>query len=275
MTAPAILVGVDGSPPSLEAFDLAVAAARLRRRPVRAVYADPWAGHAAWANQDPDPQSEPQLAIRAVTERAVDAGVPVTAEIIAGEPSKVLISAAESSDLLFLGHRGRGGFPQLLLGSVASKVAAHAACTVVVTRGQAAPAHTTIVVGVDGTPANQDAVEFAFAEAELRGVPLRAVQAGPGPTGPSDLLLEGGDAGEEALDKALEPARHRHPGVAVVPVLIEGRPAYELIDASHTAALVVLGAHTPGFLPGTRLGTVSATVLQHAACPVAIARSMP
>lgn len=53
MTGPPILVGVDGSAPGLAAVDLAIREGALRDRAVRIVYGDCWAGHPAWANNDP------------------------------------------------------------------------------------------------------------------------------------------------------------------------------------------------------------------------------
>jgi nucleotide-binding universal stress UspA family protein len=52
MTGPPILVGVDGSAPSLAAVDLALREGALRDRAVRIVCGDPWADHPAWANND-------------------------------------------------------------------------------------------------------------------------------------------------------------------------------------------------------------------------------
>ncbi len=142
MTGAPVFVGVDGSPASLAAVDLAVREATLRGRSLRIVYGDPWANHPAWVDLPAvpsgelptDPLADPEQAIRAATERAGTGAVPMTGEMLAGDPATVLIRASADAELLVLGHRGRGGFPELLLGSVAVKVAAHAARPVIVTR---------------------------------------------------------------------------------------------------------------------------------------------
>jgi nucleotide-binding universal stress UspA family protein len=281
MTSAPVLVGVDGSDASLSAVDLALREAALRGCPVRIVYADPWANHPAWAHNPPDDLAEPQLAIHAATQRAAASAstAPVTVEILTGDPTPVLIHASRDATLVVVGHRGRGGFPELLLGSVAAKVAAHAACPVIVTRG--APATDgDIVVGVDGTPTNQTAIGFAFAEAALRGTPVHAIHAWAGPTltGPSDILL--GDPTTDRAEQtqllidALSSCRQQFPTVAVSHGVASGRPGHALVAAAlhRHAQLLVLGPHTHELLPGTRLGSVGHTVLHHAPCPVAIAR---
>jgi nucleotide-binding universal stress UspA family protein len=85
-----------------------------------------------------------------------------------------------------VGNCGFEGFPGLLVGSVAVQVAAHARCPVIVVRPHVEPAPAdgrqpegagSVVVGVDGSRLSETAIEFAFAEAALRGVGVTAVHA--------------------------------------------------------------------------------------------------
>ncbi|MEU8655366.1 universal stress protein [Actinoplanes philippinensis] len=283
MAGPPILVGVDGSAPSLAAVDLAIREAESRERAVRLVFGDIWADHPAWAGNDPAADlaagllSEPQQAIRDATARAAAAQVPVTGEILAGDPATILIRESTHTDLLILGHRGRGGFAELLLGSVAIKVSAHAACPVVITRG-AAPDNGDVLVGVDGSPSDEAPLGFAFHEAALRGATLRALHAWDRPHLSNPEFLLQYDTGPESaahaqlLTDAVQDWSRKYPDVTMHRELTTGRPADAIVDASRHAQLVVLGARGHAQLPGRRLGSVSHTVLHHTACPVAIVR---
>ncbi|MFI6243199.1 universal stress protein [Micromonospora sp. NPDC050795] len=281
MTGPPILVGVDGSDCSLVAVDLAVREAALRGRPVRVVYCDPWADHPAWAHSDPAGEltggllSDPQAAIRAAIDRAATDEVSVTGEVLAGNPTTVLIRESADADLLVLGHRGRGGFPELLLGSVAVTVAAHAACPVLITRGTSTTGGE-ILIGVDGSPGNHAAIGFAFHEAVLRKADLRALHTRQDSSSTDDASTLESDPGSEHVDhdqvltEALSGWSQKYPQVVVHRQLATGRAAHALVTASDRAQLVVLGARGRGGLRGRRLGSVSHAVLHHAACPVTI-----
>lgn len=288
MTDPPILVGVDGSQHSLAAAEVAVREAALRERAVRIVYVDSWAGHPAWANNDPagelagDQLSEPQQAIRDATDRAATAQpvnnpVPVTYEVLPGNPGTVLIRESAYADVLVLGHVGRGAFAELLLGSVAIKVAAHAACPVVITRG-AQQTSGDVVVGVDGSTTDDAPLRFAFHEAALRGADLRAVHAWSRPERPDHAVVLLSDTGPEEnaharmLDEALSGWSRKYPTVTVHRQLTTDHAATAIVDVSRRAQLVVLGARGRSRLPGRRLGSISHAVLHHAACPVAVIR---
>ena len=55
-------------------------------------------------------------------------------EVPHGPAGRELVAAAESAQLIVVGDRGRGGLPELLLGSVSKEVVNHATCDVLVVR---------------------------------------------------------------------------------------------------------------------------------------------
>ena len=136
-----IVVGVDGSPSSRDALRWAIAEARLRGCPLKAVTAwhVPWAGYEGVPLPD-DLPSEMERAAREVVAEAVarlgtDAeGVDIRAVVVEGDSARVLIDEAREACLLVVGSRGLGGFRELLLGSVSQQCAHHAGCPVVIVR---------------------------------------------------------------------------------------------------------------------------------------------
>jgi nucleotide-binding universal stress UspA family protein len=78
-----------------------------------------------------------RLATQSVVEQVLtDEAAPPKIEVLveAGPAVKVLVDAAQQADLLVVGHRGRGGFSSMLLGSVGLQCVLHAPCTVTVVR---------------------------------------------------------------------------------------------------------------------------------------------
>ncbi|WP_327290100.1 universal stress protein [Streptomyces sp. NBC_01198] len=139
----------------------------------------------------------------------------------------------------------------------------------------------TIVVGVDGSIAAQQALRWAALQAELTGASLVAVMAWelPGAFGwadvpelPDDLDLEGpaSRALAEAVDDALPPAK----AAAVEQVVVAGNPAQAILDRAETADLIVVGVRGHGTFRAPLLGSVSHTVTLHATCPVVVVRGV-
>ena len=137
-----IVVGVDGSEPSLKALKWAARQAALTGDSLHAVIS--WEYPATWATVVPgvplefDPQ---QLARQILDESLAKALAPetaaaVTRTVVAGNPAQNLIDQAEGASLLVVGDRGYSGFKAAVLGSVSSNVAQHAPCPVVVVRGK-------------------------------------------------------------------------------------------------------------------------------------------
>lgn len=85
--------------------------------------------------------AECDAAIRSHLEKAVQrllpasSPVPIYQHVVHGPSAQALIAASQRADLLVVGHRGRGGFVGLVLGSTAEQVLRHAHCPVVVIRG--------------------------------------------------------------------------------------------------------------------------------------------
>jgi len=139
---PGIVVGTDGSDDAHRALDWAMreAADRHTMLTVLAIVpamASPWTGNPLAV---PDSEHAVRHA-REAAEQAVSAVAgqlgdrrpeSVSVEASVGYPAQALIEASHDADLVVVGSRGTGGFASLLLGSISTQVAHHAACPVVI-----------------------------------------------------------------------------------------------------------------------------------------------
>ncbi|MCZ4508200.1 MULTISPECIES: universal stress protein [Streptomyces] len=286
-----VVVGVDGSASSLAAVEVAAHEADLRGVGLRVVHAFGWP--AAHVPPGGPPWNPAGAGLRelldgtmAKAERRAQKVAPmveVSREVVLGEPLMVLEIESRSASLLVAGSRGLGRFSGLLLGSTAVHLAAHGRCPVMVVRGRTDP-KGPVLLAVDGSPAAEPAIEFAFAEASMRGADLLALHAwntrteraydGPGDppfvTYDEDRLR---DEEERLLAEALSGRRSKYPDVAVHRSLVRARTRPALVEASAGAQLVVVGARGRGGFAGMLLGSVSQAVLHHAHCPVTVVRS--
>lgn len=285
-----VLVGVDGSESSQTAVDLGVREAQLHGRPVRLVHAFVWPLLGVYVG--PSPAGPPGGGLAADADRVLasalaraakaDPELPVTGEVVTGQPVPVLLAEAQRAALVVLGDRGLGGFTGLLVGSVAVQVAGHAPGPVLVARGAGEPGGP-VVVGVDGSATSLAALEFAAAEAAVRRAELLALHTWFGKLPHEEeqelpLIYDAEDvqlAQARKLAEWLAPVRDRFPAVTVRERVEHGRAARALVTASAAAQLVVVGARGLGGFAGLLLGSVSQAVLHHAGCPVAIIRERP
>lgn len=134
-----------------------------------------------------------------------------------------------------------------------------------------------IVVGVDGSDASIEALEWACHQAELTGGPIEAITTWQWPVGlgaaapiPTGYDPEG-DA-QTLLSDIAGPAAAAHPSVTVTTLVVEGHPAEALVEASRHAGLLVVGSRGHGSFTGMLLGSVSQHCATHGACPVVIYR---
>ena len=137
-----------------------------------------------------------------------------------------------------------------------------------------------IVVGVDGSPHSQRALEWAIKEAGIRSAPLTVLAvhqvagnhwSGNPEVYPADQpeTEKMRQAAQETVQKAVDAAGS--PGPASVTVrAVSGIAAQELISASKDSDLVVVGSRGGGGFAKLMLGSVSSQVVNHATCPVVV-----
>ncbi|MFF0475103.1 universal stress protein [Streptomyces sp. NPDC004284] len=138
-----IVVGVDGSEPSLKALKWAAAQAALTGDSLQAVIS--WDYPGVWATVVPGVslQFDPEKVARQILDTALDAiltpeeAAAVTRTIVGDNAAQALVDAARGASLLVVGDRGYSGFKAAVLGSVSSHVTHHAPCPVVVVRDEA------------------------------------------------------------------------------------------------------------------------------------------
>ncbi|MEU9244403.1 universal stress protein [Streptomyces sp. NPDC048385] len=135
MKQPAIVVGVDGFPDSLEALRWAARQAEMTGAELHAVMALSLPEVYGYVPEH-DYQGDARKALQDAIERALGAQprVPVSAQVVAGRPTPVLIHASRGAQLLVVGSRGHGEFTGMMLGSVSHHSVCHAHCPVTVVR---------------------------------------------------------------------------------------------------------------------------------------------
>lgn len=140
--AKGIVVGVDGSPLSIEALKWAARLEPTVGGPITAIAA--WhipassAGYVQYPGIDWNPEEDAESVLKSALKEAYGDQLPegLTATTVEGRPAQVLVRVSRDASMLLVGSRGLGGFTGLLLGSVSRACAEHAACPVMVLHAQ-------------------------------------------------------------------------------------------------------------------------------------------
>jgi len=129
-----------------------------------------------------------------------------------------------------------------------------------------------IVAGYDGSPASQEALDWAALEATAHGLVLTVCHAW-GRAVPRDAAADlAWKYAECVMARGVQHAQTAMGAGDVRPLLVSGSPADVLCDMSASADMVVLGYRGRGGLAGLLLGSVSSQVAAHARGAVVVVR---
>lgn len=254
---PSVVAGVDGSEPAAAAARAAAREADRRRLPLRLVRAFHWpAGDVPGLADAFEACAASRRSANADLDRLRASLVDllpewtISAELLDGRAETVLCTATQQGDLLVVGASGLTWGAGGGLGSVAEAVAATASCPVLVHRTSIPLGlpRRGVVVGVDGAEGSAAVLAAAASEAQLRGEPLRVVQAWRQLTEDAVHPLRwrlDADASTTAETAAIEPLvaelHRRHPDLPVETTVHRGRAGQVLVQATETATLLVVG----------------------------------
>jgi nucleotide-binding universal stress UspA family protein len=254
-----VVVGVDGSPTSLAALEVAIAEAMTRGVPLMIVHA-----------VEGGTCDDFVLAAAVATARRRCPGLALIPRSAVGDPSAVLRIEARDGCLLVIGHHDHCGHRAARTSSVAEHLAAGAMLPILVHRhpDPSDAGSRPILIGVSLRGADDAVLEFAFAAASRAGAPVQALQVWPdfGRVIPATAAADIAEVFGRWSDK--------YPDVPAQLTIRHGLDAtIALTAASRSARLVVIGARAPFDepLPAT-IATSGLThgLIHRSGCPVAM-----
>ena len=187
----------------------------------------------------------------------------------------ILKRASKRDGLLVVGSQGLDALDRFMLGSVSTNLIHHAACPVLVIRGEASPLRR-MILATDGSDASAKALKFVLAKFRPDG------SAGKGGRAPihvcvlhvMPLIMYPGL--EAASKKLLEQSVQKliKAGFTAEPLCYLGNPAEEIMKTAsqQQADLIVMGAKGFSAVARFLIGSVSTRVVQHAKGAVLVVR---
>jgi nucleotide-binding universal stress UspA family protein len=260
------VAGFDGGERGADAVRLGAVLARTAGRRLRVVRVEPGLSAAERLSREVEAILDPL-------------GLPAeTLPIDGGSPARVLQELAEAEELgmIVLGSTHRAGLGRVMPGSVAERLLSGAPCPVAVApRGYEPLDPRVIAVGYDGSREASAALELAAdlgaaAEATLRVIAVRTAPT-TASAGQAELIAAAGGA-PDLQDRLRSAVSDLPSDLRALPIFERGGAARHLLDhAEQGVDLMVLGSRGYGPVRAVLLGSVSATVVRAAPCPVLVA----
>jgi nucleotide-binding universal stress UspA family protein len=279
-----VVVAVDGSERSAGAVRYAIHEARVRGCAVRLTHIAPTTlpEGGLWPSTARDIEdlrsSGERILDRAVAEARAGAS-DVRFESVLGRGQRVteLAAVAEAGALLVLGRETRRGMERLVTGTTTAAVVARAAVPVVVVPADWRESdHGRIVVGIKSAARDGELLAHAYSMASARHAALRFVHAVEAPVPASETVVAGSytgeavSAGQRTLEAAARDWRDAFPDVDVESVVVVGRPADVLVEASTDADVLMLARPHRDLRRPVRLGTTPRAVIEVSDTPVEV-----
>jgi len=287
-TAFRVLIAIDGSPSAQAAAATARAFPWPRASRVRGVVVSAF----DWVRGEKVRRTFGQAFERAAarTRRLLARRWPdVEVVTIGGTTVKAILGEARRfrANVIIVGWRGHGVFRRLLMGSVSRKVVEQAGRPVLVVRRPVREVRR-IVMGVDGSPGAQKAVDFV-AHLPHDGIQVTIVRIVEPRVAPgarllpapvqSIILRELAEANRALVREAsrevnVAAKRLRRAGWTVRTTVSTGAPLAGLLEVvDRTGAdILIIGARAKSGLERALLGSVAAGALNHSRVPVLVVR---
>ena len=177
-----VVVGADGTEVGLGAVRWAAQEAARRGAPLLIVHAAPYLGRGGPAGAPPPelPRARGITAVAYTVARRSQPGLQASTEVVPDEPVDALLRAAAGSQLLVLGSSTTGAADEMVLATLATRVASRSPAPVVIVPRRRGSGHegrpVVAILGV-GDQADDEAVaQFAATAAQGLGVPLSLLQ---------------------------------------------------------------------------------------------------
>jgi nucleotide-binding universal stress UspA family protein len=272
-----IAVGVDGSIPGRVALRWAMRHAIATEAEVLVVYvvSPDFASLGSLSDDELRAEGERLLEGEADYARARVPGPTVRTRLMQGNAMRQLIVVSRQVEMVVVGTHKTGFIRGRVFGSRSIVLAAGSRTPVAVIPDSSGRNRSGIFVGVDDSEASHAAVQFGAMEAVRTGQPLRLVSAWRLPEPSRGESHPDQDRVHEAymraiLDNQAERVRSDYPDAEVHVRLVRLSPAEALVDASASAALVVLGNSGPVSDGQGLLGSVTHDVLVNLAGPTVV-----
>jgi nucleotide-binding universal stress UspA family protein len=270
--AGSIIVGVDGSPASLEAVTWAAEQAARDHRVLSLVHAYAIGG-ALWVGSmgvDRDfvqvMEDDGRALLVAAADRARESAsdLEVHEWLFREDARSALLDASRDAAMVVVGSRGRGPVASLLLGSMSVALVRHASCPVVVRRPERDHVGAGVLVVGDQGEDSRPVLETGYHLAAVRGLSLTVL---------TDLSGSPSDADGQSrrrLTAWMADLAVKYPEVRAQERPMDGPAARSLVEQGAEKDIVVVGRRGSGGVTSVLGPSLAVTVVEHAATTVVV-----